>query len=257
MNPEEYQKLEALDREHWFYAGKRAIVRHWIDRFAALTPDSLLVDGGVGTGTWLAEMRHTCRVLGIDDHDESLSISGPKLDGAVLKASLHQVDLPDNHASVVTLLDVLEHVVDDAAALREMIRITRPGGLLIITVPALPWLWSDWDEILHHQRRYYRRDLLRLIRRPGVEVLRCAYTNSWALPAMVVMRFLRRLIGGPPSGKPRAEERLPPAWLNRLFQALYVKPACWFWFRPPLGASLLAILRKRPDRDSPSGGDLT
>jgi SAM-dependent methyltransferase len=253
VNPEEYQKLEALDREHWFYAGKRAIVRYWISRFADLTPDSLLVDGGAGTGTWLAEMRHTCRVLGIDDHEESLSIAGPKLDGAVMKAPLHRVDLPDNHASVVTLLDVLEHVIDDAAALREMVRITRPGGLLVITVPALPWLWSDWDEILHHQRRYYRSGLLRLVHMPGVEVLRCAYINTWALPAMVAMRFWRRLTGGPRSGRPRAEERLPPKWLNRLFQAFYVKPACWSWFRPPLGASLLAVLRKTGAVSVPSG----
>ena len=62
--------------------------------------------------------------------------------------------------SIMTLMDVLEHLDDDDAALREMIRLTRPGGLIVITVPALRWLWSDWDVVLHHRRRYHRRPIL-------------------------------------------------------------------------------------------------
>src|SRR5215210_3389619 len=183
MNPEEYEKLDRLDRVHWFYRGKRAIVRHWIGRHLELGPDDLLIDAGMGTGTWLVEMSRRCRVLGLDDH-ESLAVAGPRLravGGDSLKTTLERVDLPDGCAAVVTLMDVLEHLDDDAAALREIIRLTRPGGLLVLTVPALRWLWSDWDVGLHHRRRYHRADLLDLVRRPGVEVLRCSYINTASL----------------------------------------------------------------------------
>lgn len=247
MNPEEYARLDNIDRGHWFYRGKRAIVRHWIERYLPLRPDDLLIDAGMGTGTWLVEMSDACRVCGLDDHEESIALARPKIEakgGQVLKTGLDHVDLPDGSAAVVTIMDVLEHLDDDRTALREMIRLTRPGGLIVITVPALTWLWSDWDVALHHRRRYVRRQLLELVQQPGVEMLHCAYFNSLLLPAIVLVRFWRRL-RPPRPGAERAEDRIPAGWLNGLLYKLLVAPACLKWFRPPLGVSLLAVLRKK------------
>jgi len=248
MNPDEYAKLDHLDRRHWFYRGKRAIVRSWIARHLALRPDDLLIDAGCGTGTFLAEMAGSCRVLGLDDHAESLVIAGPRLaavGGGVLRASLERVDLPDGCAAAVTLLDVLEHTDDDAAVLREMARLVRPGGLLVITVPALRALWSDWDVALHHRRRYHRAEVLRLCDAPGLRTLHCAYFNTAALPAIALVRAWRRL-RPPRPGAERAEDRVPGPLLNRLLYHAMVTPACWGWFRPPAGVSLLAVLRREP-----------
>ncbi len=247
MNSDEYTKLDQLDRRHWFYRGKRAIVRAWIGRHLVLRRDDLLIDAGCGTGTFLAEMAGVCRVLGLDDHDESLALARPRVEavgGRVLKTSLERVDLPDGCAAVVTLQDVLEHVDDDAAALRELTRLVRPGGLLVLTVPALRWLWSDWDVALHHRRRYSRADLLRLLRQPGVDVLRCCYFNAPLLPAIALVRLWRRL-RPPRPGAARAEDRVPGRLLNTLLYHLLVAPACTGWFRPPLGVSLLAVLRRQ------------
>src|SRR5690349_9151743 len=129
MNPDEYTKLDRLDREHWFYRGKRAVVRHWIGRHLTLRPDDLLIDAGCGTGTWLVEMSGVCRVLGLDDYEESIRLARPRVEavgGRVLKTALNRVDLPDGCAAAVTLLDVLEHLDDDGAALEEMFRLVRP-----------------------------------------------------------------------------------------------------------------------------------
>jgi SAM-dependent methyltransferase len=252
MNPEEYDKLDRLDRVHWFYRGKRAIVRHWIARLLTLRPDDLLIDAGMGTGTWLVEMSACCRVMGLDDHDESLAVAGPRLravGGDYRKTTLERVDLPDGCAAVVTLLDVLEHLDDDAAALREMIRLTRPGGLIIITVPALRWLWSDWDVAMHHRRRYHRDELLALIRRPGVEVLRCVYTNTALLAPIGLVRLWRKL-RPPRPGARRLEDTVPGPVLNALLYQSLTAPACWAWFRPPLGVSLLAVLRRTEDAEA-------
>ncbi len=255
MNPDEYAKLNRIDREHWFYTGKRAIVRRWVGRYAPPRPDDLWVDAGCGTGTLLEEQAKVCRVLGIDDFEESIELARPRVEavgGRVLKSPLDRVDLPDGCAAVVTLLDVLEHLDDDRAALAEMVRLTRPGGLVVVTVPALRALWSDWDVALHHRRRYGRRLLLRLVRLPDVEVLRCTYFNSLLLPAVWLVRAWRKLRPVRPGGE-RAEDRIPGPWLNGLLYRALVGPACWDWFRPPAGVSLLAVLRRR---GAPVGCDL-
>src|SRR5512135_2488475 len=116
MNPDEYAKLDRIDREHWFYRGKRAIVRHWINRYATLSPEDLYLDAGCGTGTMLVEMSRVCRVVGLDDHPESIALARPRVEslgGRVLQTGLDQVPLSDGCAAVVTLLDVLEHLDDE------------------------------------------------------------------------------------------------------------------------------------------------
>ncbi|MDQ3803829.1 MAG: methyltransferase domain-containing protein [Acidobacteriota bacterium] len=200
----------------------------------------------MGTGAWLVEMSQVCRTLGLDDHEESIALAAPRLQaagGAVLKTGLHDVDLPDACATVVTMMDVLEHLDDEESALREMIRLTKPGGLLVITVPALPWLWSEWDVALHHRRRYQRDDLLRAVRQPGVELLRCAYINSAALLPVALVRQWQKIFRTA-DGEPRAEDKVPHRVLNEALYHSFVAPACWDWFNPPAGVSLLAVLRR-------------
>jgi SAM-dependent methyltransferase len=247
MNPAEYVKLDRIDRDHWFYRGKRAIVRRWIERSVRLTPDDLLIDAGMGTGRWLEEMAGTCRILGVDDHDESIEMARPRVEaagGQCLKAPLHQVDLPDGTATVITAMDVLEHIEDDRAALAELVRLTRPGGLIVLTVPALRWLWSDWDVVLHHYRRYHKADLRKLIDSvPGVEIERCEYFNAALLPAIWLVRSWRKLVPLKP-GAPRAEDAIPPGPANEALFRLLSSTGTWSWFRPPAGVSLLAVLRR-------------
>ena len=200
----------------------------------------------MGTGTWLEEMAATCQVLGLDDHDESLEIAGPRIQavgGRVMKTTLEQIPLESECATVVTAMDVLEHIEDDAATLRELWRLVKPGGVLILTVPALPFLWSDWDESLHHFRRYRKQDLARTIEPLNSEVLRLAYFNASAILPVWFVRS-RRKYRKPKPGEEWAEHRVPAPFLNRLLYASMVHPAKWRWFQPPLGVSLLAVLRK-------------
>lgn len=222
-------------------------MKYWINRYRPLTDSDVLVDAGCGTGTFLVEMSKQCQVIGIDDFEESLALARPRLTavgGTLIRSRLDNIPLEDGTASVVTALDVLEHLDDDRAAVAELTRILRPGGLLVVTVPALKMLWSDWDVSLHHRRRYHLAQLQQQLRHSDLELLRCAYFNSMALLPVMLVRAWRKL-SPPQPGTARAEDRLPRRWMNAVLYHSMVQPACWNWFYPPAGVSLLGICRKR------------
>ena len=246
MNPSEYSNLAKVEREHWFYVGKREIVRHWIQRVRPLRPDHLLLDSGAGTGTFAAEMAAHCRVLAVDDHEESLALARTQLGDAHVKSGTC-LNLPVESGSVdvLTALDVLEHVQEDKRAMTEFSRVVRPGGLVIVTVPALMLLWSDWDKALHHCRRYNRRSLLAVIPAAAFELVHCNYVNVAALPLVLMVRKWRALkcaLGG--RIQARTEDAIPPKWINAALRWSFVRPACQAWIRFPAGVGLLLVLRR-------------
>jgi len=246
MNPEEYSNLARVEARHWFYAGKREIVRHWIQRFHPLQPGHQLADCGAGTGIFAAEMAARCRVTAVDDFEESLQLLRDRLGTAgVRKGSCTALPLADESVDVLTALDVIEHVADDRAALREFLRVLRPGGIAVITVPALMALWSDWDVALHHCRRYHRSGLLQVVP-DGLEVLHVNYVNVAALPLVYGIRKFRTLRQRSGTKTPaRSEDTIPPAWLNGLLRRIFVKTACQSLIRFPAGVGLLLVLRKK------------
>ena len=243
MNASEYANLAAVEAAHWYYAGKRELVRGWIERVRPPRPDDLLLDCGAGTGTFAHEMEARCRVLVLDDHEEALRLLRQRFrPEQILALAGDQVPLPDGSVDYVTALDVLEHVPDDAAVVRGFHRLLKPGGLAVVTVPAGMALWSDWDEALHHCRRYSRPQLRALFRAADWELVHVNYTNVVAYPAVWLVRRRRRRAGG--SAGPRAGDRLPAPWLNRLLRGVFVATGrCRIPF--PFGVSLLLVARRR------------
>ncbi|MCC5021497.1 MAG: hypothetical protein J6386_01165 [Candidatus Synoicihabitans palmerolidicus] len=114
------------------------------------------------------------------------------------------------------------------------------GGFLVITVPAMMQLWSRWDKVLHHFRRYHRADLAALFGVEQWEQVYLNYINTAALPAVW---WVRRDRGG--DEYHRSEEYMPPSWLNTCLRWLFVIPAKWRWLRMPCGVGLIIVLRKR------------
>ena len=161
MNSDEYTNMERVEATHWYY-GRQARIRPplWLLRARPPRPEDTLLDCGAGTGRFAAEMQAHCRVLALDDHEEALRILRTRFrPEQILSLAGDQVPLPDGSLEYVTALDVLEHVPDDAAVVRGFHRLLKPGGIALVTVPASMALWSDWDEVLHHFRRYHRAQL--------------------------------------------------------------------------------------------------
>ena len=243
MESSEYENLECVERRHWFYEGKRRIVRAWIERLRPLAADDTLVDFGAGTGLFAAEMAQRCRVFALDSYPESLAILRRRFPPErVLEAAADgRIPLGDASVDCVTALDVLEHLERDAAAVAEFCRVLRPGGLAVITVPADMRLWSDWDVALRHHRRYDRRTLGALFG-AGWTVEHLAYVNTLAFPLVWLLRRLRRGAAG--GGRRRAEDRVPPGWLNSLLRRQFVAQGAWRRLRLPFGVGLLLVARK-------------
>ena len=249
MDAAEYANIAALEREHWYYSGKRQFVRAWIERVRPPRPTDVLLDCGAGTGLFAEEMQARCRVLVLDDHEEALRILRTRFKAEqILSLSGDAVPLPDGALEYVTALDVLEHVPDDAAVVRGFHRLLKADGIAVVTVPASMALWSDWDVGLHHYRRYHRAQLRALFPAEKWNVLHVNYTNVAVYPAVWAVRKWRKLRErfGFAGAAGRSEDRVPASWLNALLRASFVRPAMW---RVPLpfGVSLVLVARRRAD----------
>jgi len=246
MKSSEYQNLEHVERSHWYYAGKREIVKFWIQQCKPLNATCTLLDFGAGTGLFASEFLSTCQVRVYDSYPESQAILRRRFPAeCVLDTTAPGIPLPNDSVDCVTGLDVLEHLKDDTGAVNELHRVLRRTGLAVITVPADMKLWSDWDATLLHHRRYDLRQLSELFEPVKWEIIRVTYTNIFVYPAVYLLRQLRRLRGTPAEQGNRAEDRVPGPWLNRLLQSLYTAPAKAKWLSAPFGVSLLIVARKR------------
>lgn len=244
MDAAEYANIAALERDHWYYAGKREFVRDWILRVRPPRREDVLLDCGAGTGQFAQEMEALCRVLVLDDHEESLRMLRQRFrPDQILSLSGDRVPLPDGALEYVTALDVLEHVPDDAAVVRGFHRLLKPGGIAVVTVPASMALWSDWDVALHHFRRYDRAQLSALFPASEWETLHVNYTNVLVYPAVWAVRKWRAWRPAK-NGGGRSEDRIPPAPVNALLRRTFVGMARWR-VPFPCGVSLLLVARRR------------
>jgi len=251
MDAAEYANIAALEAEHWYYAGKREFVRQWIERVRPPSPTDVLLDCGAGTGRFAEEMQALCRVMVLDDHEESLRILRTRFRAdQILSLAGDRVPLPDGALEYVTALDVLEHVPDDAAVVQGFHRLLKPGGLAVVTVPASMALWSDWDVALHHFRRYNRPQLQALFPAADWDVVHVNYTNVLVYPAVWCVRKWRAFRGPAPvatsanGAAVRSEDKIPPPWLNRFLRATFVGMARTR-IPYPFGVSLLLVARRR------------
>lgn len=244
MNAEEYANMDQMEQAHWYYAGKRELVRGWLQRVGPPRAPDLLLDCGAGTGRFAKEMEAHCRVMVLDDHEEALRLLRTRFrPEQILSLAGDQVPLPAASLDYVTALDVLEHTPDDRAVVAGFQRLLKPGGVALVTVPASMALWSDWDEALHHYRRYSRPQLRALFPAEQWEVLHVNYTNVVVYPAVWAVRKWRRIFPAA-AGRVRSEDRQPSPGLNALLRWLFVRPA--FWRVPfPFGVSLLLVARRR------------
>jgi SAM-dependent methyltransferase len=238
----EYRRMYEAEERQWWYSGQRAIALALLSAAGPLRPDRRLLDAGCGTGYNLVALGREGRAMGVDLSPAALAFCRERGVRA-LRASVLQLPFADGSFDVAGSFDVLYHawVSDDRAAVAEMVRVLRPGGVVLVRVPALKALWGAHDVEVQSRHRYTRGELVALLRACGLSVLRSTYCNSILFPLLLARRTLDRALAREGSDV----GFLPPPleWLfTRALQveAALVRRGLSF----PIGASVVALARK-------------
>jgi SAM-dependent methyltransferase len=240
MDPRYEEDTLSVEETHWWYRGRRRIVREAVSALDLPRPADIL-DAGCGSGRNLVELAPFGRVTGLEPSHASAEVARSRGFGAIVESGIEQMPFDPESFDLVVSLDVIEHVEDHVGALRELRRVTRPGGRLLVTVPAYQALWSSHDVRNHHQRRYTRRTMVEPAAEAGWRVVRTTHFNTLLLPAAAAARVVDRLARRDRDG--RSELDGTPARLNALLeQPLRLEAALLrSGRRLPAGLSLLAV----------------
>jgi SAM-dependent methyltransferase len=249
MDPRLYRQLHEMERNHWWFAGRRRVLLAALERMRVEAESILDVGCGAGTNLDLLAERYANReVHGIDIEIEPLRFCRSDRSVPVSQADLARLPFCDGAFDLVCALDSIEHVADDGAALRGLHRVCRPGGTLLATVPAFPFLWGNVDVVGHHYRRYTRVELIEKISAAGFEVRFARYFNYLLFPPIALVRLLARL--KPERAAETADDvhtdfdLVKSGPVNTLLQHIFGLEASLLGLDVPFGVSLLCVAER-------------
>ena len=236
------KEMRELEDHYWWFVARRKLALTLLDQERLETPR--LLDCGCGAGALLAELDVRGEAHGIDESAAAIEITRDRGFVRLVRSDVGHAPFEDGAFDAVTMLDVLEHVEEDQAALDETARLLRPGGVLVTTLPALGILWGSHDEALGHLRRYGPRRLREMLADAGLELQKLSFGLCLLFPVALVLRWFQRTFrrkGAPPAtGLVRV-----PKWLNRvLIWSMDVENAMIRKVNLPVGVSLVAVARK-------------
>lgn len=239
MQPGHLAELAELEESYWWHVAKRKLAMTLLERFAP--PPGLLVEGGIGaSGNLVAFRERGYDVRGFDIMPEAVSMGASRGIDSVSVHDLHQPwPVEDGSARAVVMLDVLEHTAEPVQVLANIKRILAPQGAMVLTVPACPWLFGDWDRMLGHYRRYTIRMLRKQATDAGLKLVWSGHWNSFTLPAAIAMRTLGKF------RKSEAAEfpRVPRSVNSLLLSCASVERSLLFRTGVPAGLSVVGVLQ--------------
>jgi SAM-dependent methyltransferase len=212
-----YDRMAAHDSTHWWYRARREILADYLTRYGGLPDKARILEIGCGTGHNLPMLARFGEVEAIEIDPAAREIASERLGRPVGAAPLPALpDVPRGAFDLVAVLDVVEHIEDDVAALQAMKALLRPGGKVLIAVPAHQWMWSAHDEVNHHHRRYSKKTLAAAIGKAGLRPTRLTYFNSLLFPLAAAARVAGRL-----TGRDDSDDSPPPPAINKLFETIF------------------------------------
>lgn len=241
MDARIYTEMAALEDRHWWFVARRSILNKMLANLP-LPADAQILEAGCGTGGNLAMLARYGHVYGMEANTEAINLAMAKGLAEVRAGHLpNDIPFPERNFDLIALFDVLEHLDDDVAALHTLRTRLKPGGWLLVTVPAYPFLWSRHDKLHHHKRRYMARSLRAAIENAGYRVHYLSYFNTWLLPFIAVVRLAHG------NGGKGGAVAMPNKFFNFLLTKVFASERFFLGhIALPVGVSLL-ILARNPE----------
>ena len=212
-----YDRMAEHDSTHWWYVARRDILADFIAREVNPPKGARILEIGCGTGHNLPMLGAFGEVDAIEIDPAARDIASKRLGKDVGSSPLPELSgVADGQYDMIAVLDVVEHVEDDVAALAAMAKRLKPGGTILITVPAHQWMWSAHDVVNHHKRRYSKATLTAALERAGLKWRKLGYFNSLLFPAAVAARLAGKL-----TGKDDSDDSPPAKPLNAIFEKVF------------------------------------
>ncbi|MDR6853093.1 SAM-dependent methyltransferase [Sphingomonas sp. BE123] len=212
-----YDRMAEHDSTHWWYVARRDILADYIARYVQPPKDARILEIGCGTGHNLPMLGAFGTVDAIEIDEAARTVASARLGKPVGSAPLPDLTgVAEGQYDLIAVLDVVEHVEDDVAALAGMAKRLKPGGKILITVPAHQWMWSAHDVVNHHKRRYSKASLTAALDKAGLTWRKLRWFNSLLFPAAVAARVAGKL-----TGKDDSDDSPPPKPLNWAFEKIF------------------------------------
>lgn len=243
MDKSLYRIFFDIQQKHWWFTTKKAIILDIIDNTRQPNRDISSLDIGCGAGLMLGALAERGHTSGMDMSDDAIGFSREIFDGTVKKGSLpDDVPYEADSFTLITALDVIEHVEDDIGALKALHSRLVNDGVAVITVPAYMFLWSAHDEVNQHKRRYTAKELASKLAAAGFSIEKLSYFNTLLFPIVYVVRKLNNMLGRDGA----SDVEMPGGVANFILTKIFGLEKYLLRFMDlPFGVSIVAVARKQ------------
>lgn len=243
MKITEYATMAEREQTYWWHLGRLRIIETYIRKAQNNKKNLKVMNIGCGTGGTIDMLETFGVVDNVDISDEAIKFMKGRGYKRITKVNDIHLPFKDKSYDLVGAFDVLEHIDDQMAALKEWKRILKDDGAIVITVPAYQWLWTDHDISLHHKRRYTTKRLTEVAKQVGLKAERKSYAIVFSLPLVAGFRFINKALGRKADSETSYVD--VPKWVNTAFTKLLYAESKMHNIMPfPLGTSVVTILRK-------------
>lgn len=238
-----YHTQYELEQSYWWFVARNQIVRQFIKKFYKAELDSCILDIGCGPGAFSKLISHDYPVVGIDTSELAVEYARKRGLENIFLTDLKSFDTSKLNIGGAMMLDVVEHIEDDAGVLKELYSKLPSDAWFFATVPAYQWLWSVHDNYHMHYRRYTKNQFIRLLKNAGFEIHFSSYFNSLLMPFAVAKRYFDKITGKKQNNSPIDEV---PGFINSIFKNIFLLEKQLLKFMKfPCGVSILVVARKK------------
>ncbi len=235
MEPEVYQQMKRIEDKHWWFLEHQILVKKHI----STNNNTLLLDIGCGTGKILSLFSQGSRV-GLDIEDIALKLCREKKLPHLLQADAFYLPFKEETFDYALILQVLYHrrAKEEKKVLKEVWRVLKRGGILLITEPAFEFLRREHDIVEHTRKRFTREELTQVVSEAGFKIVKTSYVYSYALPLILLIKLFKT--------KRKSDLYLPPVFINTFFKLLgYLEARLLSFFPIPFGSTVFVLAKKR------------